>query len=150
MAQFTHLDPALAINPGHEQVERFLALDAEQPVTFVNLHRYRDRAQYPEGYPAADANVSGREAYYRYLRAVEHGFLPRVGARFVIVAPVDLTMIGEGDWHDAVVAQYPSRRAALAMPALPGYEDVAVHRLAGLEAALTVALGPESVARLRS
>ncbi len=148
MTQFAHFDPSLAINPAADRVQRFLALDPDLPVVFVNLHRYRDRAHYPADHPEAAAPPSGREAYHRYLREVERRFLPQVGARFVIVAPVEVTMIGEGDWHEAVIGRYPSRRAALALPALPGYGEITVHRLAGLEAALTVALAPEAVSRL--
>lgn len=148
MPQFANMDPALSINPGAEQVARFLALDASEPVVFVNLHRYRPRAAYPADYAGPDANVSGREAYHRYLREVETRFLPQVGARFLVVAPVDVTMIGADQWDDAVIGHYPSRRAALELPALAGYEAIAVHRLAGLEAALTVALGPEALRRL--
>src|SRR6188474_1419165 len=113
MSGFANLDPALAINPDAARVQRFLALDASEPVVFVNLHRYRERAQYPDDYAGLDSHVSGREAYQR--------FVPQVGARFLIVAPVDLTLIGAGDWHDAVIASYPSRKAALELPALPGY-----------------------------
>ena len=149
MSGFANLDPALAINPDAARVRRFLALDASEPVVFVNLHRYRERAQYPEGYAGLDPHVSGREAYHRYVREVERRFLPQVGARFLIVAPVDLTLIGAGDWHGAVIASYPSRKAALELPALPGYAEIAVHRLAGLEAALTVALGGAALDRLR-
>ena len=149
MSDFANLDPALAINPDATRVQRFLALDASEPVVFVNLHRYRERAQYPDDYTGLDPHVSGREAYHRYVREVEHRFLPQVGARFLIVAPVDLTLIGAGDWHDAVIASYPSRKAALELPALQGYADIAVHRQAGLEAALTVALGGAALDRLR-
>lgn len=115
---------------------------------FVSLHRYRDRARYPEGYAGPDPHVPGRKAYHRYLREVESRFLRQVGARFRIVAPVDVTLIGNGDWHEAVIGRYPSRRATLELPALPGYADIAVHRLAGLEAALTFALGPDALTRL--
>ena len=149
MSGFANLDPALAINPDATRVQRFLALDASEPVVFVNLHRYRERAQYPEGYAGLDPRVSGREAYHRYVREVEQHFLPQVGARFLIVAPVDLTLIGAGNWHDVVIASYPSRKAALDLPALQGYADIAVHRQAGLEAALTVALGGAALDRFR-
>ena len=64
MTQFANMDPALAINPGSAQVEAFLALDKDQPVVFVNLHEYHDRARYPSGYADAvmSPDVSGREA----------------------------------------------------------------------------------------
>ncbi len=148
MPQFENFDPSLSINPGPAQVARFLELDMDAPVVFVNLHRYRARAEYPADYAGADPHVGGRDAYHRYLREVETRFLPQVGARFLIVAPVDVVMIGADGWDEAVIGHYPSRRAALQMPSLPGYSSIAVHRLAGLEAALTLALGPEALTRL--
>jgi hypothetical protein len=59
-----------------------------------------NRAQYEEGYENAElpANVSGREAYHRYLWTVERAFMPKVGGRFLLVGPVELVMIGSGDW----------------------------------------------------
>lgn len=152
MAQFANMDPALAINPGSAQVEAFLALDQDQPVVFVNLHEYHDRARYPSDYAdaAMTPDVSGREAYHRYLSAVESRFLPQVGARFLIVAPTDVLMVGGGNWQEAVIGRYPSRAAAMRMPGLPGYAQVTVHRHAGLKAALTLALGPSALERLGS
>lgn len=150
MPQFANMDPTIAINPGAAQVEAFMALDPSEPVVFVNLHEYHDRARYPADYSHAElpANVSGREAYRRYLDAVETRFLPQVGARFLIVAPADVVMVGEGRWHEAVIGRYPSRAAALRLPALDGYAEISVHRHAGLKAALTLALGPEALRRL--
>lgn len=151
MAQFANMDPALSINPGAAQVDAFLALDQDQPVVFVNLHEYHERARYPRDHvdPRFRLDVSGREAYRRYLDAIESRFLPQVGARFLVVAPTDVVMVGEGRWQEAVIGWYPTRAAALRLPGLPGYEQVAVHRHAGLKAALTLALGPEAMDRLR-
>jgi hypothetical protein len=44
---------ALAINPDAARVRPFLALDASEPVVFVNLHRYREQAQYQRVTPAS-------------------------------------------------------------------------------------------------
>lgn len=150
MTELANFDPSLAINPSSAQVAAFLALDPARPVVFVNLHRYRARAQYPAGYapPGLALDVSGREAYHRYLSVVESRYLPQVGARFLIVAPVDVVMIGAGDWHEVVIGRYPTREAAVTMPGLPGYADIAVHRIAAMEAALTLALPEAALTRL--
>jgi hypothetical protein len=57
-------------------------------------------------------------------------------------------MIGEGNWSEAVIGRYPTRAAAMQMPALPGYADLQVHRIAGLKKALTIALTEAALARL--
>jgi uncharacterized protein (DUF1330 family) len=150
MNQVPTLDPALAINPGAEQVETFFAGDMAAPVTFLNLHRYYERARYPEDcdVPAAERNVTGREAYHRYLTAVCEGFLPQVGARFLMVRRAELVFVGQGDWDEIVIGRYPSRNAAMHLSTLPGYEALAVHRLAGLEAALTLVLDEQDAIAL--
>ncbi len=150
MGRFAHLDSRLAINPGETQVQAFSALDPARPVMFVNLHRYHERARYPAGVLPASmpADVSGREAYHRYLREIEARFLPKVGARFIVVSPVDLVLVGAGSWDEVVIGCYPTRASAFELPALPGYAEIAVHREAGLAAALTLALGETAFSRL--
>lgn len=149
MTQLATFDSSLSINPSSAQVDRFLALDPGLPVVFVNLHEYHDRARYPETYQGVESPaVTGREAYHRYLSRVEADYLPQVGARFLIVAPCALVMIGEGNWAEAVIGCYPSRAAAMHLPTLPGYADLQVHRVAGLRKALTIALTEAALARL--
>jgi len=141
--QVPNLDPRLAINPSSAQVEVFLAGDQSAPVTFLNLHRYFEHARYPRecDVPSAERNVSGREAYHRYLREVAVRFLPQVGAQFLMVRRAELVFIGGEEWHEVVIGHYPSRAAAMRLSALDGYEQIAIHRLAGLEAAMTLVLG---------
>ena len=149
MTQIATFDAALAINPSGRQVDQFLALDPALPSVFINLHESHDRAQYPASYAGADSrDVSGRDAYHRYLRQVEATYLPQVGARFLIVAPCALVMIGEATWHEAVIGCYPNRAAAMHMPTLPGYAELQVHRVAGLKKALTLALTDGALERL--
>ncbi len=149
MTELASFDSALSINPTSAQVDQFLALDPRLPVVFINLHEYHETAHYPATYTGAESTVvSGREAYHRYLRRVETEYLPQVGAKFLIVAPCALVMIGEGNWSEAVIGCYPSRTAAMHMPTLPGYADLQVHRIAGLKKALTIALTEAALARL--
>ena len=149
MTQLASFDSALAINPSSSQVDQFLALDPRLPLLIVNLHEYHERADYPATYTGAESTaVSGREAYHRYLRRVEQEYLPQVGAKFLVVAPTALVMIGEGNWSEAVIGCYPNRTAAMHMPTLAGYADLQVHRIAGLKKALTVVMTESAFARL--
>ena len=112
---------------------------------FVNLHRYYPSARYPGDYRDAGfpPDVSGREAYHRYLADVAAKFVPQVGGRVWLAGPVDMTFIGEGDWDEIVIGRYPSKADAMRVPALPGYDAIAVHRTAGLEQAQTLVVSPE-------
>jgi hypothetical protein len=66
--------------------------------------------------------------------------LPQVPGVRLVVAPCEITLIGEGNWHEAVIGYYPTRNAMLTIASLPEYAALVVHRTAGLKAAVTVAL----------
>ncbi len=134
------------IDPTDSQMQAFLATDQSSPAIFVNCHRYFSEARYPsdfddDRYPT---NVSGREAYHRYLKEVASRFVPQVGGRLLLAGPVDMVFIGEGEWDEIVIGQYPSKSDAMRVPALPGYEEIAVHRKAGLQEAQTMLLNPQN------
>jgi len=100
------------------------------------------RARYPEGYVDLrnPPDVGGREAYHRYFDGVLERILPQVPGVRLVVAPCELTLIGDRNWHEAVIGYYPTRKAMLQIASLPDYAALVVHRTAGLKAALTVAL----------
>ncbi len=136
MAQVPNLDPSLAaINPSSEQAAKYLALDPARPAVFVNLHEYYDRARYPADYDGSGgpADVSGKEAYHRYLDALGMKLHQLIGARMVIAAGCELMMVGTASWHEIVITYYPTRESAMHLAALPGYAETLVHRVAGLK-----------------
>lgn len=129
-------------DPTEFQMQAFLATDQASPVIFVNCHRYFSVARYAddfddERYPI---NVSGREAYHRYLKEVSTKFVPQVGGRLLLAGAVDMVFIGEGHWDEIIIGQYPSKSDAMRVPTLPGYEEIVVHRKAGLEVVQTMVL----------
>lgn len=146
---FPHLDPAIAVNPPADRVARFLAGDAAAPALILNLHEYHARARYPEGYVDSKnpPDVGGREAYHRYFDGVLAHILPQMPGVRLVVAPCELTLIGDGNWHEAVIGYYPTRKAMLQIASLPEYASLVVHRTAGLKAVLTVALHERSDVR---
>jgi hypothetical protein len=54
-----------------------------------------------------------------------------------------MVFIGEGHWDEIVMGQYPSKAHAMRVPTLPGYDEIVVHRKAGLEVAQTLVLSPQ-------
>lgn len=121
-----------SVEPSPERLKSFLdAGEDDAPVVMINLLRYRERAVYPEGF-AADP-CTGREAYQRYgsaavqrIASVGGSLLWLGSVRFSVIAP-------EGEeWDDAILVQYPSRKAFLEMVAQPEYQAAAVHRTAAL------------------
>lgn len=125
-------DARRSVEPSAERIQGFVAAaDGDAPLVMINLLRYRERAQYPPG-SGADP-CSGREAYQRYA-AVALQKVASVGGRIVWMGQVAASVIApEGEeWDDAVLVEYPSRKAFLAMIALPDYQAAAVHRTAAL------------------
>jgi uncharacterized protein (DUF1330 family) len=126
-------------------MQAFMATDQASPVIFVNCHLYFSQARYPDDFSDEHfpTNVSGREAYHRYLKEVSSRFVPRVGGRLLLAGPVDMVFIGDGHWDEIVMGQYPSKAHAMSITAMPGYDEIAIHRKAGLKAAQTMVLSPE-------
>ena len=120
----------MAIDPTADQADKLGTLPMDEPVFFINCHKYRDREQYAAGYddPSNPPDVSGKEAYHRYLWSVERDFMPQVGGRFVFVGPVELVLIGAGDFDEVIIGEYPSKQEAFRMQTLDGYADINVHR----------------------
>jgi len=133
------------IDPSESQAQAFFATDQASPVIFVNCHRYFSQARYPDDFidDRYPSNVSGREAYHRYFSEVSSKFVPRVGGRILLAGLVDMVFIGEGDWDEIIIGQYPSKEHAMRITAMPGYEELAIHRNAGLKTAQTLVLSPQ-------
>lgn len=108
----------------------------EGPIVMVNLLKFRDRAQYPDG---RDADLSGREAYHRYGRAVVK-LVEGVGGRVLYAGDVTFLALGRADdlWDEVALAEYPDRGALLRMSTSEEWRAIAVHREAGLAGQLNI------------
>lgn len=127
-----------AVEPTPERLEDFLKASEATPLVMINLLRYRERAAYP---PGSDAEpCSGREAYQRYA-AVALRTVAEAGGRPLWLGEVASTLIApDGEaWDDAILVEYPSRKAFLDMIARPDYQAASVHRSAALEDSRLVA-----------
>jgi uncharacterized protein (DUF1330 family) len=121
-----------SIEPSPEQLQALVAAAADDtPIVMINLLRYRDRADYPSGTDAAPC--SGREAYQRYGMRVTP-MVVEAGGKILWLGNVAQVVIGPDAerWHDAVLVQYPSRRAFITMVSRADYLEAAVHRTAAL------------------
>lgn len=124
-----------ALMPRPEQAQAFFAGDTE-PMVMVNLLKFKDKAEYPDG---RDADLSGRDAYLRYGAAVQK-CLEMVGGRAVFSGAVTGIILGDVEhlWDMVALAYYPSPQAMLEMVALAEYQDIEVHRFAGLAGQLNI------------
>lgn len=133
----SHIDPARAA------FEAFKALPRDAPVEMLNLLRFRPRAAYPEGHPAAAEGLSGAEAYRRYGRESGPVFA-RVGGTILWSGRPELVLIGPTDesWDAAFVARYPSAAAFLDMVTDPAYRVAVVHRQAAVATSRLIRTAP--------
>ena len=125
-----------SIEPDPQAVQAFLEAEQEAaPIVMINLLRYREAAEYPAEPPAGlDATpCSGREAYQRY-GALVGPMIGKAGGRIVYIGKAETTLIAPDaeQWDDAVLVEYPSRKAFVGMVGTPEYESAAQHRKAAL------------------
>lgn len=56
----------------------------------------------------------------------------------------NMAFIGEGHWDEIVIGQYYSKSDAMPAPTLPGYEEIVLHRKAGLKVCQTMMSSPRN------
>ena len=126
------------VTPSEAQMQGFLEQGHDEPIYMLNLLKFKERAEYEDG---RDSDLTGEQAYGIYGQAVAD-LLVKVGGAPVFSASVKRLMLGEVEdlWDSAAIAMYPSRQAMLIMISLPEYQEIAVHRSAGLEGQLNIEL----------
>lgn len=124
-----------AIEPDEAQLNAFMAL-GEGPVSMLNLLRFRKTAAYPDG---RDADISGREAYFRYAVPMTKLVLD-AGGTLDFTGDVKPLLIGEVEetWDLAAIMTYPSPKTLAEISLTPEFQEIAVHRKAGLEGQLLI------------
>ena len=130
------------VNPSPDAQASFFGGEEDGPFVMINLLKFKDKAEYPDG---SDAELSGAQAYARYGVAVAK-CLANVGAKPVYSGAVTGWMIGEVEenWDMVALAQYPSLEAFRNMVMSQEYQAAAVHRLAGLAGQLNIKTKPIS------
>lgn len=121
------------IDPSPENFQAFKDLPRDEPIHMLNLLRYRDLAEYPEGHEHHGNGWSGRRAYQEY-GATSGPIFARVGGKIVWRGAFQTMVTGPGDkdWHDGFVAQYPNSAAFFEMIKDPDYQLAVVNRTAAL------------------
>ena len=127
-----------SVTPTDAQVQGFLEPGHDGPIYMLNLLKFRDRAAYEDG---RDSDLTGEQAYRIYGQEVAK-LLVEVGGAPMFSASVERLMLGEVEelWDSAAIAMYPSRQAMFRMINTPEYQEIAVHRSAGLAGQLNIEL----------
>lgn len=106
------------------------------PFLALNLMRYRPRAEYADG---RETELSGREADDAYT---PFGPLAAVGAQLLLAAEVAAQPEGRPAFHRVAIVRYPTRASFLQMQRREDFQELHVHKEAGMEFTIIVAAAP--------
>ena len=125
-----------SVYPNESQLAGFAEPGPEGPIYMVNLLKFRDRAEYPDG---RATDLSGRDAYQLYADGVSE-LIREFGGSVVFAADVVRLMLGEVEelWDEVTIAMYPSRAAMLEMMSSARMQEIGQHRAAGLAGQLNI------------
>ncbi len=120
-------------SPTRRQWRRVIDRPIDSPVTLVNFFRLREWARYDRDRTGVAEAGTGQDAFDRYAE-VSIPTLAKVGGRFLLVAPVEGTFVGEQeDWDIIAVGSYPDSASLLALLEDADYRRVFHHRTAACE-----------------
>ncbi len=125
------------VHPSSARAIAFFSAADQGPMVMVNLLKFKDQADYPEG--SGYGPCTGAEAYARYGAAVV-ACLTAVGGRPVYAGAVTGIILGEVEalWDMVALAEYPSPAAMMQMVQSPEYKVIEIHRTAGLAGQLNI------------
>jgi uncharacterized protein (DUF1330 family) len=123
-----------AMKPREAQARDLFLAPEDGPFVMVNLLKFREVADYPDG-----EQVSGLEAYMRYGQRMS-ALVEAVGGRMIYSGRVVSLMIGEVEdlWDAVGLVEYPSRAAFLEITQSPEFHEIEAHRTAGLAGQLNI------------
>lgn len=124
------------VHPSESQMQGFFESAHDKPIYMLNLLKFKDKAEYPDG---RETTLTGQEAYAIYGQEVAK-LLVKHGGAPMFSAHVERLMLGEVEelWDTVAIAMYPSRQAMLDMISSDAYQQIAVHRDAGLAGQLNI------------
>ena len=130
------------IDPDRANWEVFKCLPRDTPIQMLNLIKFHDLAQYPEGHPDHGKGRTGREAYRIYAEGFQD-VAAKLGAKMVWQGDLECVVTGPpGEWDEAFVMGYPNSAAFFAMVTDPGYKaEVVAHRTAAVKDSRLIRFG---------
>jgi uncharacterized protein (DUF1330 family) len=125
-----------ALYPTADRIANLMAETSDQPITMLNLLKFRERAQYADG---RASDLSGRDAYMLYGAKMQQ-VVEREGGRMVFSGEIMSLVIGtvEQMWDVAALVEYPSSAAFARIVTSPEVAAIGVHRAAGLAGQLLI------------
>lgn len=125
-----------AHEPTEAQLKSILDRAGDGAVHMVNLLKFRDKADYPDG---RDADMSGMEAYMRYGGPMT-ALVEKAGGKLTFSALASPLLVGQVDeeWDMIAIMTYPSPATLVEITETPEFQAIAEHRKAGLKGQLLI------------
>lgn len=125
------------LQPGPENIQAFLA-GKEEPIVMVNLLKFREKASYADG---RETELTGRQAYQLYASEMRK-LVEESGGRFIFAGAVESLLLGEVEelWDVVALVEYSSPRALVKIASSSPFQEIEVHREAGLAGQLNLAV----------
>ena len=118
------------------QIKQMLEAGPDGPIYMINLLKFKPKAQYADG---RETDLTGYEAYQIYGRAVSQ-LLPKFGGKGIFAGDVTFLALGQVEelWDEVAIAMYPKRADLVAMSSSKEWQEMSVHRAAGLAGQLNI------------
>jgi uncharacterized protein (DUF1330 family) len=129
----------IVLNKVHHSDEQWAALakrEDDGPVFMINLFKFKERAEYPDG---RESNLSGIEAYQLY--GAETGKqIAAIGGKVVHSSSIACMIVGEVEdlWDAVAIVEYPSVKQFMDMVGSDEWKAHSIHREAGLAGQLNI------------
>lgn len=111
-----------AMQPTPEQLQAFMKLPQDRPIIMVNLLKFKDPVEYQK-YGVGVAKI-----------------FKEIGAEILFSGECKMALIGGAQWDSVALAKYPNAQALVKMAQMPEYQKIHVHREAGLEGQINLAV----------
>ncbi len=127
--------------PNWEMLSGWFDLPKEDdgPFWAINLMKYRAIADYADG---RETTLTGREADDLYA---PFGPIEAVGGMVAFGANVSKQLRGSPDYDRIAIVRYPSRAAFFDMQRREDFQELHVHKDAGMEFTIVMACTPDSI-----
>ncbi|MFH1134814.1 MAG: DUF1330 domain-containing protein [Pseudomonadota bacterium] len=116
------------LEPTGKQLKSFSTMPSNGPIVMVNLLKFKASG--------------GRESYAQYA-AVAGRLVNKIGGRVIHQGEFLAAVIGDGDWDEVLLAEYPSREAFFRMIGWEEYQAVVHFRSEALADSRLWATRPE-------
>ena len=122
--------------PTPEQFNDLLKKAPAGPLLMVNLLKFKEKAEYSDG---RKTDLTGAQAYQIYASQMKERIVAD-GGRFVFDAETSSLVIGDGDlaWDAVGIVEYASLDNFKEIVFSPEYQEMSLHREAGLEHQLLI------------